>query len=136
MLAAAIMGCGSEDRPNDARPPSPIALAATVNNDEVLLSERDVGAGPATVTVSNQSRDDVELTFDGPREGTEFTPGDEPPGTTSRSVTVAAGSTGNFKLDLEEGLYEVSAGPASAARPVALEVGPERPSSQNDLLLP
>ena len=41
-----------------------------------------------------------------------------------------------MKLDLEEGEYQVTAGEDSNARETQLEVGPERASSQNDLLLP
>ena len=41
-----------------------------------------------------------------------------------------------MKIVLEEGDYVVSAGEDSSVREGALEVGPERESSQNELLLP
>ena len=41
-----------------------------------------------------------------------------------------------MKLDLEQGDYTVSAGDTSARDDASSIVGPERKSSQNDLLLP
>ncbi len=135
-VAAALIGCGAEDRENELRPPSPIEIAATVNDEEVLLSEDEVGGGLANFTVSNQSAAEVELTLEGPTEAAGSAPGDEPPGRGPVSVAVAPGSTGALKVNLEQGTYEVSAGPGSSAEAVALLVGPERESAQNDLLLP
>ena len=42
----------------------------------------------------------------------------------------------DFKVDLQEGIYEVTGGLESRAEPQELTVGPARPSAQNDLLLP
>jgi hypothetical protein len=42
----------------------------------------------------------------------------------------------DFKVELQEGTYEVSGGPESRAKPQELVVGPERPSAQDELLLP
>lgn len=135
-LAAALVSCGAEDHKNELRPPSPIAIAATVNEQEILLSENEVGAGLADLTVSNQSPSEVELTFAGPTEAARSAPEDSPPGRQAVSVAVAPGSTGALRVNLEPGTYEVSAGPASSAAATALLVGPERRSAQNDLLLP
>ena len=41
-----------------------------------------------------------------------------------------------MKINLAEGDYVVSAGEDSKVREGSLEVGPERASSQNELLLP
>lgn len=135
-LAIVFAACGAGDHANELRPPSPIEVAATVNDEEVLLSEHEVGAGLANVTVSNQSGAEVELTFSGPTEAGGFAPEELPPGGQAVSVAVSPGSTGALKLNLEEGTYEVSAGPTSRAEAAPLEVGAERPSAQNDLLLP
>ena len=41
-----------------------------------------------------------------------------------------------MKANFEEGEYEVTGGEDAPALPTILVVGPERASSQNDLLLP
>ena len=50
-------------------------------------------------------------------------------------IVIVAQGTADMKLNLEQGHYTVSA-EDSNARQTKLAVGPERPSSQNDLLLP
>ena len=118
--AVTVAGCGSEDFPNDPRPPSPVELSAKVDDGKVVLAPDEVGAGLAVVTVSNQSRDDVKLDFEGP---------------TSASTEIAAGGVGTLKLTLEQGDYEIGSGVNSIASGT-LTVGEERESAQNDLLLP
>jgi hypothetical protein len=123
-LAAALTlaACGEEDFKNDPRPPAPIALGALINDSSVVVSPSAVGAGVATITASNQSPDPANLTLSGPND---ITTGE-----------ILPGNTATVKAELEEGEYEVSAGVDSTARGETLTVGPERPSSQNDLLLP
>ena len=123
-LAAAtgVAACGSDDHPNNPRPPSPIELTARISDRDIALSPSELGGGPVSITVSNQSRQPAALTLEGPTDaiGTELPPG----------------AVGEFKATLEEGQYEVSGGPESSAREGTLEVGPDRESSQNELLLP
>ena len=78
LLAAFIVaGCGSEDFPNEPRPPAPIELSAKVDNRKVTVDPDEIGAGLATFTISNQSRDDVQLAFEGPNGArTDQIPGD------------------------------------------------------------
>ena len=123
-LCASVLlaACGEEDFKNEPRPPSPIELSALINDRQVVVSPSDVGAGLVSITVSNQSRDPATLTFSGPNDIT--------------SSQILPGNTAQVKGELKEGDYEVSAGADSAARDDTLSVGPERPSSQNDLLLP
>jgi len=73
-------------------------------------------------TISNQSADAVRFVISGP--------------TDNATAEIAPGMTANLKTSLEQGSYEVTAGDDGRPRPAALEVGPERPSSQNELLLP
>jgi len=120
--SVALAACGEEDFPNEPRPPAPIDLAANITDREVILGTEEVGAGLINVTVSNQSNEPAELTFDGP---TLVNGPDLPPGT-----------VGSVKANFEEGEYEVSGGEDAQAKPTILVVGPERPSSQNELLLP
>lgn len=118
----ALAACGEEDFPNDPRPPSPIDLTANITDREVILGAEEIGAGIVNVTVTNQSKDPAMLTFDGPTivNGPEL-----PPNT-----------VGSVKANFEEGEYEVTGGEEAPAVPSVLVVGPERESSQNDLLLP
>ena len=123
-LAAAlgVAACGSDDFANDPRPPAPTEITARISDSDVNLSPSRIGGGPANFTVSNQSRQPASLILEGPTDavGSELPPG----------------AVGELKATLEEGQYEVSGGPESDAREGTLEVGPDRESSQNQLLLP
>jgi hypothetical protein len=121
--AIGVSACGGEDDfENNPRPPSPIEMTARVSDSQIDISPSQVGGGPVNITVSNQSDRPVLPTLEGPTDvvGQELPPG----------------SVGEVKATLEEGQYEVSAGPESDAREDSLEVGAERASSQNELLLP
>lgn len=121
--AAALIatGCGAEDHPNNPRPPSPIQLSAKVDNKKVVIAPDEVGAGLADITIANLNDDDVTLKFDGPSD-TPVEP-------------ILAGGITDVKLNLEEGDYQLVSEDGSLT-PATLTVGPERASSQNDLLLP
>ena len=121
IAAATVAGCGSEDFANEPRPASPVELSAKVDDNRVVVAPDEVGAGLATVTISNQSRDDVELDFHGP--------------TNASTTEIAAGNVGTIKLELEQGDYEVDSGVASISSGT-LTVGEPRETAQNDLLLP
>ena len=123
VLGLTAAGCGSEDHPNDPRPPKPIEITARVDNDVVDISPSEFGAGLAVFTISNQSDSAVELTLDGP--------------VAAASPSIEPGSVSDdFKVDLLEGDYEVTGGTESSAKPTQLVIGPERPSAQDELLLP
>lgn len=116
-------GCGGDDSPaSQPRPAAPVEVTVAIKDRAVDVSPTEVGAGIVSFTVSNQSADEARLVVSGP--------------TDDASAEIAAGMTGSLKTTLEPGEYEVTAGEDSSARPAALEVGPERPSSQNELLLP
>jgi hypothetical protein len=123
VLGLVAAGCGSEDHPNEPRPPKPIEITARVDEDVVDVSPSEFGAGLVVFTVSNQSDSVVELTVDGPVAATS--PPIEPNGVSD-----------DFKVDMREGENEVTAGEESQAKPTELVIGPERPSAQNELLLP
>ena len=122
LAAGAIAGCGSDDHPNEPRPPAPIEVTAKVDDEKVDVQPSKFGAGIVVMTISNQSGDPVAIGVEGPTGGA--------------GPTIAPGQPGNFKFNFEEGEYVVSAGEESQARDALLSVGPERASSQNDLLLP
>lgn len=115
-------GCGAEDFENEPRAAASVELSALVTDDQVEMGPDQVGAGLVEITISNQSDDDVRLTLEGP--------------TDEASREISAGSTGRLMAKLDEGSYEVSGGDASGARSTRLTVGPERKTSQNELLLP
>ena len=122
-IALTAAGCGSEDHPNDPRPAPPIEVTARIDDDNVQVSPNEFGAGLVVFTISNQSEAPAELTIDGPVAAT--------------SQTLEAGAVSDdFKVELQEGTYEVNGGPESQAKTQELVVGPERPSGQNELLLP
>jgi hypothetical protein len=122
-LAAVAAGCGTEDHPNKPRPPVPLEVSAKVGKDRVNVSPSEFGAGLAVFTVSNQTDDVVQLALDGPTEAVS-------------DPIEAGGVMTGFKVPMEEGAYEASAGAESRARAAELLIGPERRSSQNDLLIP
>jgi hypothetical protein len=117
-----IAGCGADDHENIPRPPSPIEVTAKVDDQKVDVSPDEFGAGLVVMTISNQSDDPVQIGVEGPTAG--------------ESGAIQPGSVGSFKFNFEQGDYEVSPGNDSDARPALLAVGPERASSQNELLLP
>jgi hypothetical protein len=119
----AVAGCGGEDKANEPRPPTPEEVSARVGEDKVVISPREFGAGLAVFTISNQTDDIVQLTLEGPTEAVS-----EP--------IEAGGVSDAFKVSVSEGDYLVSAGDESSAPSTELVVGPERPSSSNELLLP
>jgi hypothetical protein len=122
-LALAAAGCGADDHPNEPRPAAPLEVSAKVGDDKVVVSPSRFGAGLAVFTISNQTDDIVQIALEGPTEAVS-----EP--------IDAGGVTDSFKVPMEEGLYEVSAGAEASSRPAELTIGPKRKSSQNDLLLP
>jgi hypothetical protein len=124
-LAAApllIGACGEDDFPNDPRPAAPIELTAAIDERSVIVSPTSFGAGLVNLTVSNQTNEPASLMLDGP---TSETTNEIPPG-----------GTGSLKANLEEGEYEAKAGSEVEIRPAQITVGPERPTSQNELLQP
>jgi hypothetical protein len=122
ILALVAVGCGDKAE-NDPRVPNTLQVTARVNKDSLLISPDKFGAGVVYFTISNQTNAPVTVRFRGP---TEFS-----------SETIPAQGTTNVKANLLSGDYEVKAtGDKAAEKPRFLRVGPERPSAQNDLLLP
>lgn len=122
-IAVTAAGCGSEDHPNEPRPAKPIEVTARVDDEVVQVSPAEFGAGLVVFTISNQSDEAVELTLDGPVAA-------------SSQALEPNSVSDDFKVNLQEGTYEVTGGLESRAKPQELVVGPDRPSAQNELLLP
>lgn len=80
---------------------------------------QDIGAGLVNITILNLTDDEAQLTLTGPTEAT--------------SEPIVAGGVAYLKTDLETGEYVAS---AAGANDFNFEIGPQRDSAQDELLLP
>jgi hypothetical protein len=117
----ALAGCGRDDFKNDPRPPVPAEISVKIAKQGVAVSPKEFGAGLVNFTVANLTDRSGALAVHGPVDAT------------SPQVPPAGAVT--FKVEMKTGNYEASVD-GIALRPFSFTVGPERPSGQNDLLLP
>jgi hypothetical protein len=128
LMAVTAVGCGGgEDFANKPRPPVPLELTGVITRQEVTISPNKVGAGPVTITVSNQSGQSRTLRLDG--NGIQESVGPINPLDTAK-----------LQKTLEPGRYKVTAGSEKAtAHPIkaaTLVIGKERASASDKVLLP
>jgi hypothetical protein len=130
LLAGALLvaGCGSGDSfKNQPRPPTPVQLTGVVTDKGVTISPKRVGAGPVILIVSNQTTGAHMITLEGN-------------GSTETVGPVNPLDTASLQKTLQQGTYTVKAGSKQATTrqipPGTLTVGPPRPNSSNQLLLP
>ncbi len=140
--AALLAGCGDVHE-NDPRPPIPAVISVTVDSQKIDVSPRVSGApgerGPylnqnrnapenqadrkaplvVRVAVANLTRRNTELAVEGPASHTER--------------LVGSGSA-SFQMALPTGVYRLSS-PGSSGT-TRFTVGPGRPSSAGDVLIP
>jgi hypothetical protein len=116
-----VAGCGRNDFNNDPRPPIPAEVSVKIASDGVAVSPKEFGAGLVNFTVANLTNETGSLAIHGPVNVT--------------SDQVGPGDADTVKVQVKTGNYEASAD-GIAVRPFNFTVGPERPSGQNDLLLP
>lgn len=121
VVVVVVAGCGRDDFNNDPRPPIPAEISVKIASDGVAVSPKEFGAGLANITVANLTNETGSLAIHGPVDAT--------------SAAVAPGDADTIKVDMKSGSYEASVD-GLAAKPFNFTVGPERPSGQNDLLLP
>jgi hypothetical protein len=126
----ALAGCGAEDdRESTLRPPVPINVTAAIDGERVRVSPRSFGAGPVVFIISNSSDSRQEVTFE-----TDELGGDQ--GGIRRSAgPIAPRSTGTLKVDARRGTYTLGTS-SGGVRPARVRVSEQRPSSQDELLLP
>lgn len=129
LATIAVAGCGSKDYANDPRPPRPLNIAAIIDAQRVSISPPTIGGGPVTIVVTNQSAVSQDLSIRGAA--------DADPCTTAPSSTgpINPQGTASFQVDVREGACTLTTARPTVA-PARLRVGAQRPSSQNDLLLP
>lgn len=123
-VAAALIvsGCvGNESYPNKPKPPAPLTISVYVGEDDIAISPNPFGAGPARFIITNQTgtNQNVLISTD------QF----------DRETKVGSGQTTNFKQTVQPGELSISAD-NTAADSVTIDVGPERPSAQQDLNQP
>jgi hypothetical protein len=141
------LGCGSESHPNDPRPPLAAEVTLIITDSAVQAQPGAVGVAksnsgamqqnavsepkadpkaPLVVnfTTANTTNVDTTLEIHGPG------------GFVKRSGAIVAQGNNVFKVGLPNGHYTLEAADLPGAKPASFFVGPERVSSQNDLLLP
>jgi hypothetical protein len=121
LAALVVAGCGRNDFKNDPRPPVPLEVSVKIATDGVGVSPKEFGAGLVNFTVANLTNQTGSLAIHGPVNA-----GTDP---------IAPGDADTIKVDMKTGSYEASVD-GIAVRPFSFRVGRERPTGQNDLLLP
>jgi hypothetical protein len=121
VTALALVGCGRDDFANDPRPPIPAEVSVKIAKDGVGVSPREFGAGLVNFTIANLTTEAGTLAISGPVDAS--------------SQEIPPAGTDTIKVDMKTGDYEASVS-GIGARPFSFTVGAERPSGQNDLLLP
>jgi hypothetical protein len=123
VLATALIaaGCGRDDFENDPRPPVPDEVSVKIATSGVGMSPKEFGAGLVNFTIANLTTDSGTLAIHGPID--------------AESNQIPPGGAETLKVDMKSGTYEASVS-GIAVKPFGFTVGPERPSGQNDLLLP
>ena len=131
LTALVFVGCGTKERTaNELRPPVPIQLNASLMPKKISLSPNRIGGGPVTLIVSNLTASEQRVTF-----GANSPSGTSDLRIDSQSATIAPNNTASMKADLTDGTYSLSV-EGDAIPASILRVSGERPSAQNDLMLP
>jgi len=143
---ALLVGCGAEERTNDARLAPPIQVTVAISNDKITARPALIGIGPdrAQQLPQNQNssqppiRTNASLTVRFVSANlTDFPTRLEVRGRKdARSGLLVANGNGSFQADLPTGVYILTAADIPGAKPGRLAIGPYRASSQNDILLP
>jgi hypothetical protein len=129
--ALAATGCGGEESSGATklRPPVPIIVTASISPKEVSVSPTRFGAGPITLIVSNQTGASQQVTLesdDAPGEG---------PGIRQQTAPINPRDTASLKANVRPGRYRVAVA-GDGIQAATVRVGRERPSGQNEVLLP
>ncbi len=131
LAALVVAGCGAKERTaNELRPPAPIQLNASLMPKRISISPTQIGGGPVTLIVSNLTSTEQRITF-----GANSPSGTSELRIDSQSATIAPNNTATMKADLTEGTYSLSVEGETIPTSL-LNVSGERPSAQNDLMLP
>ena len=130
-VAVLAVGCGSSgDYANDPRPPRPENISVSVTERRVLVAPQEIGAGPVTLIVDNQSGESRDVRLEAPAGGSSACVE-----TDTASGPINPLDTARLSVDLVEGDCIVTVA-GSGVRPATLTVGRPRASAQDDLLQP
>lgn len=121
LVALIVTGCGRDDFENDPRPSIPAEVAVKIADSGVGVSPKVFGAGLVNFTIANLTDRPGTLAIHGPVD--------------ADSNEIPPGAAETLKVQVKSGTYEASVS-GIALRPFSFTVGPDRPSGQNDLLLP
>jgi hypothetical protein len=121
VAATAAVGCGAASNPNDPRPPAQLEVSASVNPQKIQIAPDKFGAGVVNFTVANLSGSPITFSVNGPRKAS--------------TAEIQPGAPDYLKMNLPQGTYQATVG-NSKIKPATIKVGPERRTSQNQLLLP
>ena len=117
-----LAGCGRDDFENDPRPAVPAEITVKISDRDVVVSPAEFGAGLVNFTVANLTDVPAILNVEGP--------------TVAQTGVIPPSGNTVIKTEMEPGSYDVSVEGPEGVVPFLLEVGPDRPSGQDDLLLP
>jgi hypothetical protein len=149
-LSLLLAACGAEDHPNDPRPPNPIEVSVNIDEKGLTVSPSRVayaGSGGQKITVNEGSAKPEPSLEDTPQivtftvsNTTDFDTKLEVDQTggakTESGPPIVANGVGTFRVALDTGAYMLTAADIPAATGARFSVGPDRVSSQDDLLLP
>jgi len=123
-----IAGCGDDGSyANNPRPPSPLSVTAAVTPSGISVSPARIGAGPIMLIVANLTRSSQVVSL------TPVTSAGGGPAAASTGPINPQG-TASLQYDATQGEYQVRG--AHGVAPTVLQVGPPRPSAQDQLLEP
>ena len=130
VAGVAVTACGSSsDYKNEPRPPAPIILTASIDDQRVSVSPRAFGAGPISLIVTNQTKTAQRVTLESVEKAGQG------PGLRQQTAPISPRDTATLKVEVTPGRYSVHVG-ADGIAAALLRVGPRRASAQNDLLQP
>lgn|SRR5215212_8048493 len=135
VAVALVAGCGASDFPNNPRPPTPAEVTGRIDSKGVTVSPERLRGGLVNFTVLNLSNTPVQFTIEGTNLGASGSANSAAPGAPATNE-IEPGGTGSLKVDLKEGRYKATAGGNVDLQPAVIQVGPERKTSQNQVLLP
>jgi hypothetical protein len=121
VIALVAAGCGRDDFENDPRPPIPGEVTVKIGDGEVVISPAEFGAGPTNFEIANFYDIGTVLRIDGP--------------SSVESDEIPARGNARLTTELKTGDYTARVD-SVGAKPFRFTVGSDRPSGQNDLLLP
>jgi hypothetical protein len=148
MSLLTLAACGAEDHENDQRPALPIEVTVSITEESVDVSPSEVGmGGPDQQQLSqNEGIDQPEIEEEDVPQTINFTISNTTDFDTALEIAggpakrssgpIPPNGTGEYKVDLPTGSYEVSAADIPGASASRMTIGTKRFSSSNDLLLP